>query len=52
MNDALQRAIDLRAAGRAEEAISLLAELLEHEPDNGEIACREGDIGGRYSVSR
>ncbi|MGG4396683.1 tetratricopeptide repeat protein [Paenibacillus thiaminolyticus] len=40
MNDALQHAIDLRAAGRAEEAIPLLAELLGHEPDNGEILCQ------------
>lgn len=40
MNDALQRAIDPRAAGRAEEAIPLLADLLGHEPDNGEILCQ------------
>lgn len=40
MNDALQRAIDLRAAGRAEEAIPMLAGLLEQDPNSGEILCQ------------
>lgn len=40
MIDALQRAIDLRAAGRAEEAIPLLAGLLEQDPNSGEILCQ------------